>query len=107
MCARARPLARLRFVRPLAIHIQHVDVSPHLGSAARMAVFSQLYHGGALACAGEHVPGGDHYEVGTVNGAMESAQRAVQRWYPAAVPGELRRLSSAWKGGSHTAVARL
>jgi monoamine oxidase len=63
-------------------HIRQSYTSPHPGSGARMAAFSRAYHGGLLAMCGEHVPGGDHYEIGTINGAMESARCAVARWFP-------------------------
>jgi hypothetical protein len=35
---------------------------------------------------GEHVQGGAHYEIGTINGAMESAKCAVERWFPSSPP---------------------
>lgn len=59
-----------------------------------MSAFAALHHDGALACCGEHVPYGDHYEIGTINGAMESAQAAVERWFPDALPAEFRDMSS-------------
>ena len=59
---------------------------------AGMSTFAALHHNGALACCGEHVPYGDHYEIGTINGAMESAQSAVERWYP--LTDEFRDMSS-------------
>lgn len=41
------------------------------------AAFAQTYHGGAISIVGEHVQGHDHYEIGTINGAMESAKLAA------------------------------
>ena len=59
-----------------------------------MSAFSALHHDGGLACCGEHVGGHAHYEIGTINGAMESAQAAVERWFPDALPAEFQELSS-------------
>ena len=59
-----------------------------------MSTFAALYHDGTVACCGEHVPYGDHYEIGTINGAMESAQAAVERWFPDMLPDEFREMSS-------------
>ena len=61
----------------------------------RKNVFSRLHHvNGAINFCGEHVPGGDHYEIGTINGAMESAQCAVQRWYPSLLSTKFLKMSS-------------
>lgn len=45
------------------------------------STFSDVHHDGSLAFVGEHVaaPG---WEIATINGAMESARAAVDRWHP-------------------------
>ena len=76
-----------------------VSASPEVSEPCRlggagMSAFSALHHDGGLACCGEHVGGHAHYEIGTINAAMESAQAAVERWFPDALPAEFRELSS-------------
>lgn len=43
--------------------------------------FSEVHHEGSLAFVGEHVAA-PKWEIATINGAMESARAAVERWYP-------------------------
>mgnify|MGYP000927457513 CR=1 FL=1 len=76
-------------------YIESAYTSPGRNMMLRQNVFSRLHHAnGAINFCGEHVPGGDHYEIGTINGAMESAQCAVQRWYPSLISTKFLKMSS-------------